>query len=107
MVKRERKVFDMPGQTKDTPPEVLPFRFCSPPPACVGPVMHPIRPKTPTAMEICNHIQQQRRRVGFQNAINPAATLEDSSLHPQTDSLRKFYTSLRQQRPDSEMARKW
>ncbi len=29
------------------------------------------------------------------------------ACHPQTDSLRKFYTSTLEQLPDSEMAKKW
>ena len=71
-VKRERKTYELPGQTKETPIEVT-YR----PESNGGPWLLRLLP-------------------------GPL-----SLLHMQTDSLRKFYTSLHEQKPGSIMAQRW
>lgn len=44
---------------------------------------------------------------GYDPADVRVKTLTHCMVHPQEDPLRKFYTSLKEQRPDSAIAAKW
>ncbi len=83
VVKRERKVYDMPGQTKATPDEARARR----PPA----------PRSATAAaDACGRVNTAR-----------AAADACGRVGAQLDPLRKFYTSTLEQLPGSEMAKRW
>lgn len=87
---REKKVFDMPGQTKETPSEVGLGQQAM----CIA-----------WARMACNAHASMWHAFLSCTRLRPSDSILCCML--QTDPLRKFYTSLLEQRPDSEMAKKW
>ncbi len=55
----------------------------------------------------CMHAPGSARAWKVAAGRGKAETLLHACACPQGDALRKFYTSLMQQRPKSEMAKKW
>ena len=58
-VKKEKKVFDMPGQTKDTPLEVCPHRDC----LCRSVDLHPSQRDIPAAEGVRKLTWRQAPRI--------------------------------------------
>jgi hypothetical protein len=129
---RVKKEYDLPGQTRDTPPEVHSrFSFAGYPWQAAAGVMLPLDSSwevylTCNKYRLCPRLlicsSTQPRGFGFRYcapwgpctaalADAPWLPLLQAPLVPccmlQNDSLRKFYTSLLEQRPESEMAMKW
>lgn len=92
-VKKERKQYELPGQTRDTPDEV---RARERRLAAGGAL-----PQWPC---VCAQGGMRQAPRAACLLISPPAALTLRS--PQADPLRRFYTSLKEQRPESEMATK-
>ncbi len=122
---KEKKEFDMPGQTREAPPEVR-FRhqrrymLRHHQSACVCMQWTCVNPhRVAVACMSAQHRHPEGPHtvsgVPGNGRLAPLAVVEfgcASEAHlalfwPQNDSLRKFYTSLLEQRPESEMAKKW
>jgi hypothetical protein len=85
-----KKEFDMPGQTRDTPPEVC------------------CRVLALGRGWGAGDSPGQRRAHLLTLALPPHPHPSPRPpARPQTDAMRKFYTSLLEQKSDSEMARRW
>ncbi len=96
-----KKEFDLPGQTRETPPEVR---------GGAGARDSPARPPAGWAAPAAAGGADGRRGLEpWASAPDAAAVAAAAPARPapQTDPMRKFYTSLLEQTAESEMARRW
>lgn len=120
VIKREKKVYELPGQTRDPPDEVSSQMPYLPVHISVQ-ALGTGRQKAPRPLHMSKAFLSisglPERPIGFdrlhQARLNPdqgnrvwLAVGKGCHLL-QLDPLRKFYSSLKQQRPESQMARKW